>query len=230
MAETTAPPPLTLAAVRGLEKTSDAFKRELIAVALRLGLDPNHLASVMSFESAGTFSPSERNPYSGAVGLIQFTDRPTGKGVATTLGTTLGALSVMTPIAQLAYVEKFFRGVLAGRRLTGPNALRDTYLCVIAPFYVLSPPGTVIYSQAESPDQYKGNKGLDANDDKKITAEEAAAPVEAILRVALTRPPLVVPPAPQGNSETTSIAFLVGLLGIVLALFNARRAKVNGHV
>ncbi|MDT1857141.1 hypothetical protein FPK33_19840, partial [Acinetobacter baumannii] len=42
------------------------------AVAKSIGVDPNDLAAVISFETAGTFSPSAKNPKSSATGLIQF--------------------------------------------------------------------------------------------------------------------------------------------------------------
>lgn len=219
--------PLTLPAVRGLEKTSDAFKRKLIAVAGRLGIDPGYLAAVISFESAGTFSPSEPNlAGSGAVGLIQFMPGPHGS--AALLGTTTQALAAMTAERQLDFVEEFYRRVLGGRRVT---ELRDVYLCVIASGYVLSPPGTVIYDKTKDPVRYERNKNLDLNHDDKITAEEAATPVQEILRYALSRPPLVVPPAPpEGNGVETVAAVLLGFATLCVFLYNARHGRTFGHV
>ncbi|HBC04295.1 MAG TPA: hypothetical protein DC015_08915, partial [Aequorivita sp.] len=45
---------------------------KLNSVAANLGIDVNWLMAVINFESAGTFSPSIQNKYSGATGLIQF--------------------------------------------------------------------------------------------------------------------------------------------------------------
>ena len=48
-------------------------KAESIArVAKRIGVDPNDLAAVISFETGGTFNTNSRNPNSSATGLIQF--------------------------------------------------------------------------------------------------------------------------------------------------------------
>ncbi|WP_236452116.1 hypothetical protein, partial [Escherichia coli] len=55
---------------------SKAFTPEKAAsiarVAKNIGVNPNDLAAVISFETGGTFSPSKRNPNSSATGLIQF--------------------------------------------------------------------------------------------------------------------------------------------------------------
>jgi len=52
-------------------------------MAGRLGAKPEHLLAVMSFETGGSFSPSETN-FIGATGLIQFIpDTARGLGTST---------------------------------------------------------------------------------------------------------------------------------------------------
>lgn len=80
------------------------------AVAEAIGADPAHLAAVIHFESAGKWSSNVRHPTSGATGLIQFMPR-----TATRLGTTTDALAQLSPVAQMAWVQKYFEAVKAGQ-------------------------------------------------------------------------------------------------------------------
>ena len=77
---------------------------KLNSVAANLGIDVNWLMAVINFESAGTFSPSIQNKYSGATGLIQFMP-----STAKSLGTSVEALKYMDFLTQLNYVEKYYR-------------------------------------------------------------------------------------------------------------------------
>src|SRR5690606_7112132 len=126
-----------IAGVRGNPHVTQAFIDKVEAISARIGTKPEYLMAVMSFESAQTFSPDVVNRLSGATGLIQFIP-PTAQG----LGTSTYALSQMSAIEQLDYVEKYFApykgerlgtleglytNVLAGRPITDPNAtLFDT--------------------------------------------------------------------------------------------------------
>jgi len=157
-----------IAGVAGNPNVTPQFIAEVEAMAQRLGTQPEYLMAVMSFESGGSFSPSVENPVSGATGLIQFMP-PTARG----LGTSVEALSQMTPTEQLAYVEKYFQqykgelgtlegvytSVLSGRARPDPNA-------------VLFSQGTAAYSQ---------NSGLDFNRDGRITSGEATSAVASRL-------------------------------------------------
>lgn len=85
-----------------------AFMDKLKQVAGRIGAKPEDLLTAMLYESAGTLSPSMRGPHvpgdGKAVGLIQFMPS-TARG----LGTTDSALSQMSRVQQLDYVEKYFK-------------------------------------------------------------------------------------------------------------------------
>lgn len=150
--------------VRGNPNVTPEFRKELTAMAQRLGAKPEHLMAVMSFETGGTFSPSVRNGQSGATGLIQFLPR-TAEG----LGTSVGELSRMSATEQLRYVEKYFepyKGQL--------GTLEGAYTAVLSgrprpnPSDVLFNRGTAAYSQ---------NSGLDFNSDGRITSGEATSAV-----------------------------------------------------
>lgn len=170
---------MTLYAVRGLEKTSESFRRGLAAVAADVGADATALAAVMSFETGGSFSPSIRNPLSGAVGLIQFT-----RSTARQLGTTDNELADMTREQQLTWVHKYLRRVGAPGRL---RTVADHYAAVFAPAFIGKPDSAPMYRTGAAYDQ---NKPLDANRDHIITKGEAARSVVRIYNAAKARGPL----------------------------------------
>ena len=87
---------------------------EIEEVSKRLDMNPYHLANLIHFESAGSFSPSKDNMAgSGAVGLIQFMPS-TAEG----LGTTTSALRRMTGPEQMVYVEKYLNDI---KKYTGAD-------------------------------------------------------------------------------------------------------------
>jgi hypothetical protein len=147
------------------KKVSKAFKDKVVEVAARLLLDPNALMAVMAFESARTFSPSIKNPLSGATGLIQFMPK-----TAVGLGTTTKKLAAMSAVAQLDYVELYlrpYRGKMADTA--------SAYMAVLWPKAVPQPLSYVLFQAPTT--AYKLNKGLDGDLDGKVTKAEAAAKV-----------------------------------------------------
>ena len=84
-------------------------KAESIArVAKNIGVDPNHLASVISFETGGSFNPAAKNPKSSATGLIQFMSGSGGtKGKY--YGMNRDQFSSLSFDDQMKYVEKYFK-------------------------------------------------------------------------------------------------------------------------
>lgn len=77
-------------------------------VAKNIGVNPNDLAAVISFETRGTFSPSAKNPKSSATGLIQFM-----KGSGGTKGKYYGMsrdqFANLSFDEQMNYVERYFK-------------------------------------------------------------------------------------------------------------------------
>jgi hypothetical protein len=154
-------------------RVSPEFRRRVREICAALGCDPNHLMAVMAFETGESFSPSMRNPRSGAIGLIQFT-RKTARG----LGTTTEALAAMTAEQQLDYVARHFapyRGRL--------GALEDMYMAVLWPRAVGRPNDTVLFASPSK--DYEQNKGLDLNHDGMVTKLEAATFVREKLKKGL---------------------------------------------
>jgi len=148
------------------------FLAKVKQISETLGFDADWLMLVMYHESAQTFSPSIVNPYSGAVGLIQFMPK-----VATNLGTSIAALKLMTNVEQLEYVYKYYAfWQKAGATFTEPFHLFLTTFYPRAlikgwhlqPTYIFgSEDGTAKVAKIASQ-----NKGFDLNEDGKITMQE----------------------------------------------------------
>lgn len=84
-------------------------KAQIIAeTAQRLGMNPNDLAAVISFETSGTFSPSKRNPSSSATGLIQFM-AGSGGTRGKYYGMSRDQFGNLSFAEQMKYVERYFR-------------------------------------------------------------------------------------------------------------------------
>ncbi|MEA2641501.1 MAG: hypothetical protein QOF51_2895 [Chloroflexota bacterium] len=150
-------------------RVSPAFRAEVLAICGMLGCNPNDLMAAIAFESAETFSPSVRNPYSGATGLIQF--MPT---TAAKLGTSTDELAQMSAEEQLLYVEAYFipfRGHL--------NTLADLYMAILWPRAIGQTEDTVLFGDQSV--QYTQNSFLDLDGDGAVTKLEATARVTAKL-------------------------------------------------
>lgn len=137
--------------------------------------DANDLMACMSFESAGTFSASVKNPKSSATGLIQFM-LATARDV---LKIPHANLAKMTPEDQLNEVYKYFKWVID---TFGPvSGTADTYMAIFRPAAVGKPSETPLF--VKGTDAYAVNTGLDTNKDGRIMKAEAAAKI--IERLAL---------------------------------------------
>lgn len=124
--------------------------------------------SCMAFETGYSFSPSVRNPYSNATGLIQFMP-----STARSLGTTVDELAKMTQAEQMNYVYRYF--LPYKNRL---NNLGDVYLAIFYPAamnkpddWVIAHKGTKVYSQNAGFD--KANKGFITRGDTLAAVRDA---------------------------------------------------------
>lgn len=92
--------------------SSKAFTPEKAAaiskVAKNIGVNPNDLAAVISFETGGTFDPNKRNPNSSATGLIQFM-AGTGGTKGKYYGMTRDQFGALSFDQQMQYVERYFK-------------------------------------------------------------------------------------------------------------------------
>jgi|GEM_PF-740652 len=77
-------------------------------VARNIGVNPNDLAAVISFETSGTFSPRAINPTSSATGLIQFMEG-TGGVKGRYYGMTRQQFRALSFDEQMNYVERYFK-------------------------------------------------------------------------------------------------------------------------
>ena len=148
-------------------RSDQEFVDQVFLVSERLGVNPNDMLAIMSFETGGSFDPAQRNAAgSGATGLIQFMPS-TAEG----LGTTTEALANMTRAEQMRYVEQYFQPY-AGRM----NDISDMYMAVLWPAAVGQPDDYVLFSEGDGA-TYSQNAGLDTNGDGRITKAEAVAKV-----------------------------------------------------
>lgn len=152
------------------ERTSAAFRRELMAIGERLSTDGNFLAAVMACESG--FRPEATNPTGGATGLIQFMP-----ATARHLGTTTDALRGMTAEEQLPYVEAYY-APFAGRL----HSATDAYMATFLPKYVGQPTDTVLATDPEI--IYVQNKGFDHEGKGFITVGDVGLNAESAMAYA----------------------------------------------
>lgn len=104
---------------QALAKHGPEFVQKVKDMAGRLGVKPEWILAVMKNES--NMSTTAKNPNGGATGLIQFMPA-TAKG----LGTTTEALSKMSGVEQLKYVEKYF-APFAGKIKSGTDLYMATF-------------------------------------------------------------------------------------------------------
>lgn len=158
----------TLLNVPGISSTSPEFRTKLIAIAHELDTNPDYLATVISFETGGSFSPTIRNKAgSHAVGLIQFLE-----STAENLGTTTDQLSRMSAEKQLDYVYRYLaphKGQL--------KSLNDVYMAILYPAAIEKDSSTVLFRAPSK--EYQQNKGFDKDNKGYITKNDVSQTVVA---------------------------------------------------
>jgi len=168
-------------AAPGIDVLSRGELRDLERAARKLGVQTDWLATIISFESAGTFSPAKLNQAgSGAFGLIQFlpstaarllhlsNDDAVDKGRAMSFSEQLNDLVV-------PYFQSF------GRRF---NSLQDLYYAVFWPAAIGKDPNTVII-QGPTAKAYTQNRGLDRDGKGFITAGDVSRAITRVYTLAL---------------------------------------------
>jgi peptidoglycan hydrolase-like protein with peptidoglycan-binding domain len=175
----------TIQGVAGNRNITPEFRREVAAMAERLGTRPEYIMAVMSFETGGTFSPAKENRSTHATGLIQFMpDTARGmlaeEGIDVTSSRAREIFAAMTPMEQLGYVEKYFAQRKFNDRL---GSLEGTYTAVLSG-RARANGDDVVFGPG---DAYNANAPLDWNRDGQITAAEATNPVAFRLFGGVTR-------------------------------------------
>jgi transglycosylase-like protein with SLT domain len=158
-----APNQIDILAVPGLAKQTPEFISRLAALAVRNGWDPTGIAAVISHESG--FHPEARSPNSTATGLIQFIE-----ATAHALGTTTAALATMSAVAQLPFVEKYFKRFMPQI----PDRPEDYILVTYGRPDVVGFPDDYVLDRRDSEDpheraRYAANTALDHDGKGSIT-------------------------------------------------------------
>ena len=102
-------------------------QKSISRVAKNIGVDENDLASIISFETAGTFNPKIKNPKSSATGLIQFMAGTGGKA-GSYYGMSRDQFSSLSFDEQMKYVERYYKD--RGFDGTKKRSLADAYTAV----------------------------------------------------------------------------------------------------
>jgi len=116
-------------AVRCMQFTSPEFRKRLVEMSDRLGIDEDTLATIMSYESG--LNPATWNSI-GYVGLIQF-----GPDTALRLGIGSDDLAKLSDVEQLEYVERYIKDL---QRMRGADVFKrhpeDLYAGTFVPALV----------------------------------------------------------------------------------------------
>lgn len=200
----------SIIAVRGIETTSAAFRHALYRGAVARGLNPDHLAAVISLESG--FNPQAENSQSHALGLIQWVNDASFAATARRAGMPWlkrQNLRFMSAMQQLPLVFAWFDGI---GKLTPSSRLVDYYLAVWGPAHIGKGDSTVL---ARDPDKaYVQNKGFD--DDRKgyFTVSDVAREITKVRSSGLARG--VVPAdAPAVDIAALAVGGIVALAAYV---------------
>ncbi len=152
---------MALVYIEKVTQNQAAFESKVVKIANALGMNPNWLMTVMYAES--NLNHLAQNPGSSAFGLIQFLE-----ATLKTLGTTRDKLKAMSNVAQLDYVEKYFKNINADYQ-----SIYDVYFAVFYPSAIGLPDSHTLFISGGS--AYVANRGLDTNQDYKITVGEVKA-------------------------------------------------------
>ncbi len=142
------------------------FLDKVKSIAKEINCDYQDLLAVMNSESG--FRTDKPNPYSGAIGLIQFMP-----STAKELGTSISQLAKMTPMQQLDYVKKYYLYWRKANRYDKSYKLNAKELYALTFYPAAVKPGKdLIVTRAQNPAVWTQNPTLDVNKNNKITKTE----------------------------------------------------------
>jgi len=160
--------------VRGIERLSTAELKALVSTAKMLNINPDWLATVISFESAGSFSPSKLNAAgSGAFGLIQFMPWV----ARNILGTATDAQAAAIGKA-MSFTEQLQRMVIPYFKGRTMRSLEDVYLQVFYPAAAGKPDDWVVAREGSA--VYRQNAGFDKAKKGWITRRDITSTIRAV--------------------------------------------------
>ena len=142
--------------VKGIERVGKDFKKKLVDISNYIGINPNWLATVISFESG--FDPRIVNKQSGATGLIQWVPYVAESMYGIPKEKASDVIRSKSAMEQLDMVKRFFephKGKL--------KSLDDVYLAVFMPALIGQKPSKIVARKGSK--VYEQNSGFDK--DKK---------------------------------------------------------------
>lgn len=160
------------------------------------GLDPDILARLIEFETAGTFDPSIVSGKSAShAGLIQF-----GKGEWAGAARALGRSETWDQMRQMSVDEQmpFVIQYMTARGITGNSSPGEYYRAIAAPATIGWAAERVVYKKGT--DAVRANPSWDGNKDGEITAGE-------IDRAVVMRPPRYPPNPISVKADVDSANF-----------------------
>lgn len=153
-------------------KISSQSLAKVVEISDRLNINPSWLMAVISFETAGTFSPAKTN-HIGSVGLIQFTRDKAGVQYKTINGKKyqLADLKAMSFEKQMDVVFEYYKPYIGKI-----NSFIDCYLVTFFPKALNQNADYVLQTSSLSASLIaKQNPIFDPNKDGKITKSEILA-------------------------------------------------------
>lgn len=176
----------SVASVSGIDKLSASNLRALNDAAVKIGIPVDWLATVISFETGATFSPSVMNKAgSGAFGLIQFLP----KTAASLLGypqTDEGKAQAAAKGKTMSFSEQLEKMVIPYFKwFPTPKSLNDTYFAVFYPAAMGKSSTTQLLTSPSL--EYSQNQGFDREGKGWITPGDIAKTINSIYNAANTR-------------------------------------------
>jgi len=204
-------PSASLPAFHGLIRLPVKDQQALVNTANAIGIEAAWLASVINFETGGTFSTTVENKAgSGAVGLIQFMPSTARALLGTaTESEAVGRLKAMSFSEQLELVKQYFAPYIGKLR-----SLEDTYLAVFYPAFIGKPSDAVL---GHAPDAiYTQNAGFDTSGKGFVTKEDITTKIRQVLASveSYITVPGVIATAATAGVVIAAIAIGIGILAL----------------
>lgn len=192
--------------VPGVANLSLTQRGALVNAAAQLKIPVDWLATVISFESAGSFSPTKRNAAgSGAFGLIQFMPNTAQR----LLGTKTKEEAVDRGM-RMSFEEQLQKMVVPYLSAWSYQSLNDVYLAIFYPAAMHQPDSWVV---GKAPSKvYTQNAGFDKEGKGYITRADITRTINRVYNNATGTVPAGLP-ASSGGQVLTGLIFSALVFG-----------------
>lgn len=164
--------------VRGIDRLSSSDLKALVSTAKTLGINPDWLATVISFETGGTFSTNVLNAAgSGAFGLIQFMP-----WIAKNILKTPTDAEAAYIGKNMGFAEQLQRMVIPYFKGRTMKSLEDVYLQVFYPAAAGKPDDWVVGREGSA--VYRQNAGFDKARKGYITKADITSTIRSVAAAA----------------------------------------------